>query len=895
MSIKNYLFLLVFISTGLFGISLLAYWALVTPIEVVRAETLLLTNLSSATADLEEQAIQLEKLGVEKQAEAYHQALGRYHEAQDAVTTITFLPQLSPALASALDAIVKLRNLGESSLTTIDETLPNVIAIAPTKTRGVEWTIERFQAYFQDNPSEAPNGIERYYVVLLDQSLVNLIQILSASRGVITQKADAIGREVDALKSRSTLAAGFIFVMAILVALLTSTFLARKIYRVNERNLREILESKDALVRAKDAADAANRSKGAFLANMSHELRTPMNAILGMNHLALVSEVTPRVRNYLANVDTSARRLLDLLNDILDFSKIEAGKVTLTNSVFSMETLVGHVLDLQSIAAETKNLELLPSFDPQLPSQVVGDQQRITQVLVNLMGNAIKFTQAGEVAINVRALAAREDDLDVEFSVRDTGIGMTAEQRERLFQPFTQADETTTRRFGGTGLGLVISRELCRLMGGSLVVESEPDRGSTFTFHLPLGRAPGEQTKTRPLAPGLRGLRVLVVDDNALSRKILEDLLHSLGFVPVCVPSGGAALDAIRMAIREESPYRLVLLDWRMPGMDGIETARHILSEAGAESAPKMLMITAYARDEYLPTLDTNLFSGIVLKPILPSVLFDAVVGALGAAVSPVPPTPAATPRFGGQRILLVEDQDLNRQVAKELMEIVGLTVDTAADGLEAVEKVRTTRFDLVFMDIQMPVLDGLEAARRIRTEAVWGADQPPIVAMTAHAMEEHRTSSLRAGMQGHLSKPIDPALLYDEVARWIPPLGASGKSRTALENLEIPGIDPVLGLLRTGGEPALYLRALKAFRKEYSASLPSFEATLGFPDPLAAQILCHNLKSSAGIVGAARVQDLAETLEITLRSGQTADPGQVRELVDDMGRILEGLARFEG
>ena len=455
-----------------------------------------------------------------------------------------------------------------------------------------------------------------------------------------------------------------------------------------------------------------------FLANMSHEIRTPMNAIMGMAHLAMKTDLTAKQYDYLKKVDISAKSLLGIINDILDFSKIEAGKMDMESVDFQLEDTLDNISTLVGIKTQEKGLELLFKTEPTVPTALVGDPLRLGQILINLSNNAVKFTDTGEIVVATELLKKDKDQVTLKFSVRDTGIGMTAEQAAKLFQPFSQADSSTTRKYGGTGLGLTISKRLAEMMGGEIWVESESGRGSTFSFTANLGLGK-ERAKKRFKPPSeLRGMRVLVVDDNATSRSILQEMLESFSFEVSLASSGEEGIAELEAASKDK-PFELVIMDWQMPGMDGIEASKQILEHKGLSKIPPIILVTAYGREEVMQQAEQVGLEGFLLKPVNPSMLFDTIMQAFGEAV---PETTRIARRheqeaealkhIQGAHVLLVEDNEINQQVAKEILEGAGLNVTLATNGQEAVNAVKENNYDAVLMDVQMPVMDGYTATK---------------------------------------------------------------------------------------------------------------------------------------------------------------------------------------
>ncbi len=645
-------------------------------------------------------------------------------------------------------------------------------------------------------------------------------------------------------------------------------------------DITEEREASEALIRAKEGAEAATRAKSEFLANMSHEIRTPMNAVIGFAHLLRRDPLTPRQSEQLAKLTDASRHLLRIINDIHDISKVEASKMTLEIEDFEPARVVDHVCGIVADRVAAKQLRLHVDLD-HIPPMLRGDGARLSQVLLNLVGNAVKFTEQGRVDLIVSMVSEDEAQVRVRFEVRDTGIGMSTEQLERIFVAFEQADSSTTRRFGGTGLGLAISKRLVELMGGTIGAESAPGQGTLFWIELPFARSTRTPAIRLPVET-LRNLHALVIDDAEDAREIVAGMLTELGMRSDTAASGEQGLAAVLRADQAGDPYQLLIIDWQLPGLNGTETARQ-LQQLALSSQPTFLIMTAYGDQLPRDQAEAAGIHRVMAKPVTPSILHDTLCEILQPAFRYEQPDSGVTEELArrrGAHILLVEDNPINQEVGQMLLESMGMQVSLADNGKTAVDMVSAAPFDLVCMDIQMPVMDGLQAARAIRQ--LPAGQSVPIVAMTANAFSEDREQCLQAGMNAHIAKPIEQGVLEQLLIRWLtvreqaarPAAGVVPVRDTIplLTRLQgIAGLDAQAGLKRLLGDEGRYLRLLARFVGDYGREGEQLTrlAQEGETDRLRER--AHALKGTAGTLGAVRVQQEATTLEILCKTRQNS------------------------
>ncbi|MBF0620369.1 MAG: response regulator [Magnetococcales bacterium] len=668
--------------------------------------------------------------------------------------------------------------------------------------------------------------------------------------------------------------------------------------------------AKEDAEQAKEEAEKANRSKSEFLANMSHEIRTPLNAVINLSYLVQQTELDSKQHDYLRKIQNSGKTLLGIINDILDVSKVEANRLVLEVVSFNLEDLLENLANIVSIKVDSKELEVLFDIDSAIPRYLLGDPLRLEQILTNLLGNAIKFTEQGQVILSITPIEREEDKITLDFSITDSGIGMSEDQLEKLFQPFTQADGSTSRKYGGTGLGLTISRQLAKLMDGEITVESQIDQGSTFTLRASFDIDHNERRQSVRLPDDLTNMSLMVVDDSAVTRTVMNKTLDALGFTVSVASTGQEALEHIsnKNSLQSDSPIQVVFLDWNLPDMDGVKVAQKIHTNSKLTLKPRIIVLTAYDLETVRNMAEQVQIDAFLIKPANPALLIETIMSVLSYPdqrkklrhITSIQQQLDTIENRRGASVLLAEDNEINQQIVVELLNKANINVTVANNGKEAYHAMQQAEFDLVFMDIQMPEWSGYQAVEAIRNHAEW--DDVPIIAMTAHTMQSEQAACLKAGMNGHLGKPLVPEQLYDTLKKWIKPKATPQPTAQISTNTQDakpviqftedrPGLSIQTGILRLGGNSDLYLQLLKKFHDNNCQTVEQIEKTLNNQNWEEARQRVHSIRGVAGNIGATTLFETGQTLETALKSPDQNDPmAQSAPFIHAMNETLESI-----
>ncbi|MBF0226105.1 MAG: response regulator [Desulfobacterales bacterium] len=678
------------------------------------------------------------------------------------------------------------------------------------------------------------------------------------------------------------------------------------------KNLNLDLEKRtNELKLAKEFAVANNHFKSAFLANMSHEIRTPINAIIGYTGLTFKTELSLKQRDYLGKIRSSTHLLLGILNDILDFSKIEADKIEIEEIEFKLQDVLEVLTDLFADQASKKNIELIIDREQRVPCYLIGDALRLRQILVNLTGNAVKFTEKGEILIKVKCIEQDDKRAVICFTVQDTGIGIEHDILTKLFTPFTQADSSTTRKYGGTGLGLAISMKLAELMNGKIEVFSKIGKGSNFSFTVPL-KIQTQKQGPKQLTDNIKGLKTLIIDDNQTTLEVLKKITTSFGLIVDTSSSAETALSMLEDTFSSGNLYSLILMDWIMPSMDGIEASRIIKNDPRFESIP-IILVTAFGRDSEIKLAEEIGINAFLTKPIKQSILFDTIIEVLRKKFNFIESNNLSFFTQTSQlentiipknvKILLVEDNPINQEVACEILKDAGIQVNIANNGKEAIDKVKLNIYDAVLMDMQMPEMDGYEATKLIREwETEEKNERVPIIAMTAHAMKGDREKCLNAGMDDYLTKPIDPDILIKILDRWI-----KNKATKKVEsnqannktydhkNMKSDPINIEAGIKRVAGNQKLFFKLLKEFYSSYINLVDNVKKHLTKNELEKARILIHTIKGVSGNLSADRLHNISKELELCIKEKKLKDiSNKISKFESEMNQLLDFIKNME-